>query len=405
MIARNVRIFGLDQLGALNECGYSHPNFYFKSLLLGYVSISKSGGDLSQYMERKSQEFFARTQFKYANYKSQAHVIGETLLILLTILPTMILISSFMLAGESVNTVMSVSLVLVPLVTVFIILMIYMSQPRNHDLVCFDFRAAILGGICFTVLFLAGHEPWLIVGMSVSVGAVFGYIRCLGQFREISLAESALAEFLRDITEYRKIGTPIPNALIRISKERKYNKYFDGLLGAISARLKNGTSLSEIVDSALIRSWVARTSLFVLAKVAESGGGTAAVLEQMTNFATGINQTKKETHASISVISYFAFLSPVMMAYTAKEMMGVLAKVNNGLGHITSDVFVGTTQVSGEMVDAINLLIIVSAAGVGLVMCKLVHFTMKYTIPLGVAVLIAVVSVLVLPFFPSLAKI
>ncbi len=405
MIARNVRIFGMDHLGALNECGYSHPNFYFKSLLLGYVSISKSGGDLSRYMERKSQEFFARIQFKYANYKSQAHVIGETLLILLTILPTMILVSSFMLAEDSVKTVMGVSLVLIPLVTIFTILMICMSQPRNHNLVSFDFRAVVVGGICAVVLLLAGHEPWVIVGVSVSASAVFGYIRCLGQFREIALAESALAEFLRDITEYRKIGIPIPNALIRISKERRYNRYFDGMLGAISAGLKRGMNLAEIAGPVLIRSWVAKTALFVLAKVAESGGGTAAVLEQMTNFAAGIEQAKKEMHASISVISYFAFLSPVMMAYTAREMIGVLARVNSGLDQMTSDVFVGTMQVSGETVGAINLLIIVSAVGIGLVMCKLVHFTIKYTIPLGVAVLIAVVSILVLPFFPSLVKI
>jgi len=406
MLLRNVQVFGMDQITALNEHGYSHPNFYFKNFLLGYVSISKSGGNLSLYMERKGEEFFHKAQFKYANYKSQAHIIGEMMLILLTILPTMILISSFMLAENSVNVVMSLSFVLIPVVTIFIILMVSLSQPMTRNAIDFDFKAIFVAIFASIVSLLLGQQPWFVVGVGVAAGAIFNFVVCIKQFREVSFVESALPDFFRDVTEYRKIGIPIPNAIIKISEGRNYNKHFDDLLSMVSTGLKHGVNLSDILDSMLVRSWTAKTSFFVLGKIANSGGGTAQILEQITSFSTNINQIKKETKASISVISYFAFLSPIMISYTTKEMSNVLEKLNAGLDQtVQSALNVETMLVSNDLIGFINLLNVISTISLGLVMSKLVHFSMKYTITVGVAALLSVLSIILSPLFPSLVKI
>jgi flagellar protein FlaJ len=406
MLLRNVRIFGMDQITALNEHGYLHPNFGFGNLLLGYASINKSGGNLTLYMERKSEEFFNKTQFKYANYRNQAQLIGETILILLTILPTMILVSSFMLAENSVRTVMSLAFVLIPMMTIFIILLICLSQPKVRNVVDFDFKSIFFGAFASIASLLLGQEPWFVVGIGVTIGAIFNFIVCLKQFRNIALIESALPDFFRDITEYRKIGIPIPNAIIKIADGRTYNKYFDDLLSVISIRLKYGLNLSEVLDSVLIRSWVAKTAFFVLGKVAYSGGGTAQILEQITNFTTNINQAKKETHASIGIMSYFAFLSPVMMTYTTKEMTIVLERLDSGLnGMIQSAFSIEAMLVSDELIGAINLLNVLSAISIGIVMSKLSHFSMKYTLNLGIAVLISILSIMASPLFPSFVQI
>jgi flagellar protein FlaJ len=406
MLSRNVQVFGMDQITALNEHGYSHPNFYFKNLLLGYSSISKSGGNLSLYMERKSEEFFQKTQFKYANYKSQANIIGETMLILLTILPTMILVSSFMLAEDSVKVIMGLAFILIPGVTIFITLMIDLSQPRTRNIVNFNFKSIFVSIFFSTVLLLLGQQLWFVIGVGVVAGAIFNFVSCLKQFREISCVDSVLPDFLRDITEYRKIGIPIPNAIIKVSEDRCYNKYFDGLLTVISGRLKHGISLSDIFDSVLIRSWTAKTSFFVLGKIADSGGGTAQILEQITNFSTNINQIKKETLSSLSVISYFTFLSPIMITFTAKEMAGVLEKLNPALDQMVQGAFsIETMLVSTDLIEAINILNVISAISLGLVISKLVYFSMKDTITLGMMVLISVLSITFSPFFPSFVKI
>lgn len=405
MLSRNVHLFGMDQLTALNEHGLSHPDPHFKNLLLGYVSISKSGGDLARYMERKSEEFFHRTQFRYANYRSQAGVIGETMLILLTILPMMILVSSFLLAEESVAAVTNVSFVLIPAATAFMLFMINASQPRTRNSVDLQVMPILAGVLASGILLVFDQQPWLVVGAGFASYALFNSVVCMRQFREISLVDSALPDFLRDITEYRKIGIPIPNAIMKISEGRKYNAYFDRLLGTVYVLLRHGHPLSAAVGSILIRSWTAKTSFFVLGKVADSGGGTAEILEQITGFSSNVNQTKHDTRAGISMISYFALTSPVMMAYTTKEMAEILAKLSSGVSGAVYDTFgVQTMLVSGQLIASVNLLNVMSAISLGLVMAKLTHFTVKHTVLLGISVLISLISIISAPMFPSLVR-
>lgn len=406
MLSRNVHLFGLDQLTALNEHGLSHPDPHFKNLLLGYVSISKSGGDLARYMERKSEEFFHRAQFRYANYKSHAGTIGETMLILLTILPMMILVSSFLLAEESAAAIANVSFVLVPAATAFMILMINASQPKTRNSVDLQVMPILAGVLASGALLAFNQQPWLVVGAGFASYALLNFAICLRQFREILHVDSALPDFFRDVTEYRKIGIPISNAIMAISESRKYNACFDRLLGMVSVLLRHGHPLSAAVDSIPIRSWTAKTSFFVLGKVADSGGGTAEILEQITGFSSDVNQTKNDTRAGISMISYFALTSPVMMAYTTKEMAEILAKLNSGMSDAVYGSFgVQTMLVSSQLIGDVNLLNVISAISLGLVMAKLTHFTVRHTVLLGMSVLISLISIMSAPMFPSLVRI
>jgi len=406
MLSRNVHLFGMDQLTALNEHGLSHPDPHLKNLLLGYVSISKSGGDLARYMERKSEEFFHRAQFRYANYRSQAGIIGETMLILLTILPMMILVSSFLLAEESVAAVANVSFVVIPAATAFMVLMINASQPKTRNSVDLQVMPILAGVVVSGALLIFDQQPWFVIGAGFASYALLNFAACVRQFREISHVDSALPDFFRDVTEYRKIGIPIPNAMMKISENRKYNHYFDGLLGTVCVLLRHGHPLSVAVDSIPIRSWTAKTSFFVLGKVSDSGGGTAEILEQITEFSSNVNQTKNDTRAGISMISYFALASPVMMAYTTKEMAEIMAKLNSGVSDAVYDTFgVQTMLVSSHLIGSVNLLNVMSAISLGLVMAKLTHFTVKHTVLLGIAVLISLISILSAPMFPSLVRI
>jgi archaeal flagellar protein FlaJ len=405
MLSRNVHLFGMDQMSALNEHGMLHPNRNLRNLLLGYVSVGNSGGDLGRYMEEKSREFFHKAKFKHASYRTQAQIIGESMLILLSVLPTMILVSSFLLAEESVRAVMYLSFVLVPVLAISIITIMGISQPKFRDFVGFDLRALPAGMLVFAAFFALGHPSWLAVGTGIAAGSLFNFASCLRQFREIANTESCISDFLRDVTEYRKIGIPIQNAIVKISEERHYNRYFDGLVGMVAARLRYGHNLDVVVNSISARSWVVRATFFILGKIASSGGGTARTLEQVTGFLAEMHSTKKETQAGVGVISYFALSSPVLMSYTSKEM----ARILEGLG-LTGNSIHGVFNlksllVSSELMDAVGLLIVISATCLGLVMSKLTYFTLRHTLILGVSVLVSVLSVIFSPFLPSLVNI
>lgn len=403
MLSRNVVYFGFDPLSALNEHAMTHPNQSFRNLLLGYVSISKSGGDLGMYLEAKSSEFFHKAEFRHTNYRSQAHLIGESMLILLTILPTTLIASSFLLAEESVITIMMLSFILIPMITVSILAIITLSQPKVRNSVSLDVRL-ILASILFSVmLYVLGQPLWLTIGVGVLTGALLIYGCCFRQFREISRSESCLPDFFRDITEYRKIGISIQNAIMRVSENRHYDRHFDSLLDMISIRLRHGQELSAIVDSIDSRSWTVHTLMFVLGNIANSGGGTAQMLEHVTSFVHKVNQTKKDTQSSISVISYFALLGPLLMSYTSSEMIKILQKLNSHAGYNTQNIF-STQQLllTPELAEITYLLVVISGIGLGLVMSKLTYFTLRHTLILGVSATISVLSILITPLLPSL---
>ncbi|HET8720072.1 MAG TPA: type II secretion system F family protein [Candidatus Nitrosotenuis sp.] len=403
MLSRNTVVFGMDPLSALNEHGYSHPNSSFRDFLLGYVSISKSGGNLSLYMEKKTDEFFEKTHFKFKSYSAKANLIGEAMLILLTILPTMILVSSFLLSKSAVSVVAGLALIFIPAASIFIFLAISRSQPKLKNTIRFDVRSVPLSVIAIIVSVYMQQEFWFVIAVGVSIGATANFAFCFKQFREISLTESAIVDFFRDITEFRKIGITIPNAIIKIVEERRYNKHFDQLLLLIAHQLEHGISFLDVLNSTTIRSWFARVSFFVLGKISESGGGSPEILERVTALFTKINQTKKETRSSVAPIAYFATVSPIMMSYTTKEMREILEKLNATVDQMSqTTINIGSLLTTSELVETINLLNIISSISLGLIMSKLVYFSLRHTLFLCLMSATSVLSILISPFLPSL---
>jgi hypothetical protein len=95
-----------------------------------------------------------------------------------------------------------------------------------------------------------------------------------------------------------------------------------------------------------------------------------------------------------------------MISYTTKEMSSVLEKLNAGLDQMVQSAFnIEAMLVSNDLIGFINLLNVISAISLGLVMSKLAHFSMKYTITVGIATLVSVFSIILSPMFPTLVQI
>jgi flagellar protein FlaJ len=248
------------------------------------------------------------------------------------------------------------------------------------------------------------NQPhWLIFAVSVFITAIFNQIVTSHQFREILLVESALPDFFRDVTEYRKIGMPIHNAIIRITDHRSYNYYFDSLLSEIAANLTLGNNLIKILECITIRSWLGRASLFMLGKIAESGGGTPEILEQITNFSGKIKDVKKETVGTLQIFTYMSYASPLLMAWSASGMRAIMSKIGSGMHELTQN-GMHEMAITPEFVENVNLLIIISSFCMGLIMSKLTYLTIKHTLTVGISAMMAMVVVFAAPHMPSFIK-
>ena len=405
MIQRNVRIFAMDELSAINNLALNHPNYTFSNFLLGYVSIHKSGGGLARYLENKGEEFFNSMRFRMSQYSSQAATIGEAMLIMLNVLPVLLISSSFMMPASSVQMLTNASFVLVPLIAIIMILVTNNSQPKLRDEVHVSKNSIFAAVISTAIGIIIGLEGWQILVLGVFTGGLVNSATTFQKFREVSLVESALPDFLRDITEQVKIGAAISNSIVRISKERRYNDYFDFLISDISSKIVFGYKLSEIVQSYKISSWNARLVFFVLGKIADSGGGRPQTLEYITNFVTKVNQAKKEMVSSIRIFAIMAYLSPLMMVWMTKAMGEVMEQLgpsfqvlSGGAGQI---IFLSATP---EFLAIINLLIAISAICMGMVMSKVASFTVKNTMGITITAAITFISIYFSPYLPSMSS-
>lgn len=401
MLRRNVALFGMDQSSALNSLAISHPNTQFRNLLLGYVSMQKSGGDVGLYMERKSEEFLNDCKFRFFKYASFAETIGEATLVLLSILPVLLVMSSFLLGQDSLRVMTGMSFVLIPALTATLIIIINNIQPKTHDSIGFGWFSLIIGAVSGTFGFFIVRETWFALALASFAAAVANFVFLSRQFAEISMMQGALTDFFRDVTEYRKIGIAIPIAIMRISKERTYNKFFDSVLQEISSKISYGMNFATIIDSLRIRSWHARISFFILAKITESGGGTPQILEQLTDFSSKITQAKNEMLGRVRIFVFLAYTSPLLTVWSSQGMRDLLGKITPEYTRLVSGAEIGLVP-SAEFLHMVNLLMTVSALCMGMIMAKITHFTVKHTLTIAITSAVAVLSVYLVPFLPKL---
>lgn len=400
LLKRNVELFARSPLEALEELGRNHDSVAFKNFLLGYSSIARSGGDLSRYLETRAEEHFNLLKLKYSAYSRNVGYIVEALIVLLVIVPILVIVSAFILPAATISQLIIISAVVVPMLTIVFAILLANIQPKMFnmiglkDLTTLAFLpAAIMSFLFFTII---GLEAWLALALAAIIPSIVNEYFTTKHKRQIELMESALPNFLRDVTEYRKIGFHEITAIIRISKENKYNKAFDRLLQALSSLLEQGYTPTQIMKAVKIRSWFARVTFFTLAQIAESGGGNPAVLESITGFVSSVRMTLTQAKSSISIYSILGYAAPVILAFT-------VVVINEMLGSITPDLLKGVGSESFAQLITVTPLfnatiktfIVTSSIGTGIVIAKAVDRTFKSTGRVAIICGLAIASLII----------
>jgi len=396
LLRRNVEFFFKAPSEALAELGRLHPNQNLKGLLYGYTAQWLSGGDIAHYLELKSEDFLKELQYRWQKYTNSASDMGEMLVSLFFVLPVLILTSAMVTSDANMLGVMVIAII--PLIVVLGIVMVSNAQPKTYDKLDSNYLYAIIAGaVVFVLVFLITRNYLAVAGGVIAASVVYG-MPILEQQREINKIESALPQFMRDMTEYKKLGYDLVGAIIKIANENDYNEIFNAYIRRVAARLKMGFSLRESIVRT--RSWLTNTSFFLLSELAESGGGTPAILENITNFIVSVNRVKAETKSSMRIYEFLTYFTPVGLAFVAGIMVTVMTSLMSGnmfgganlvglgtggfvLGHITS----ATTNL-------VNYLIIMVAVGMSIVASKAIDFTVKSTVRVAIVTIIAVVSIL-----------
>ena len=393
MIKRNVDFFFRSPIESIEEIGRIHPNEKMRTLLLGYTSEYRSGGDVASYLEAKADDYLKDMSFRWRSYAERATDLGETIISLLFVFPMMILMSAFIFPGQAITMTSIVLSVVIPLITSVVFGVTHAMQPKTYNIIGGDFRLSGAAGACaFATAYLLKAPVWLCIATSLSAAAAIYGSAVLMQNREIAAMEKALPQFLRDITEFKKMGYDINRAIVKVSEENTYNPVFDAVLSVIARQVDLGVRLSEAEVPS--RSWLVRMTFFLLAQVVESGGGTARCLEILTNFVNQITRVKRETKSSMRLYQLLSIFTPIGLSFVTALMFTLLTAFTATLAPgVEAGILGELTEVPQQLMDLAYLLVIASSICVALLSTKAVDLTAKNTLWITINLAVAALGI------------
>ncbi len=397
MLRRNVELFFKNQLEVIDEAARQTPNVIMRGLLSGYSSVWRSGGDIASFLDSKSGDMLQDAKFRWKRYADSVTDIGEVMVSVFFLIPMFVLTTAFLFPTQTLPTIGVTTFLVIPVFAMVVVFIVSREQPKTYDVINADWKPAAAAGIA---AFAAGA---LVLGLSnpvfplafaiVASTFVYGMI-VRGQRKEIGAIENALPFFLRDMTEYKKIGYAIQQAIIRLSEETTYNKVFDAKLRVIARQLSLNMRLSEA--DARMRSWIGKVCFFLLGEIVESGGGTVQGLENVTNFITEMTRAKREARSVMKLYEILSYITPAGLAFSVSLMSSLIRAFGGifSLGNTGSTI--GTlTQVPALSTEFTGIMIIMVALAMGLTTSKSVDFTTKSTLRITVNVVIALVALVV----------
>ena len=184
-------------------------------------------------------------------------------------------------------------------------------------------------------------------------------------------------------------------AVLETAAKSKFNPVFDSILAKMAAQLNLGVRLGEV--RVTMRSWLGRTTVFILDQITESGGGTPANVEDLYNFVSSYNRLRKEATSSVGLYRALGYAVPVAIPAVVK----VISSVIGSFGSSTAGFFGGGTASLAIVSSAVSLITVVAAGAIAFTMTRATDFTAKNTLNMTVLFALSVLAITLTQYLPS----
>lgn len=384
LAAKSEAIEGVDFLEALERRAYEHPSAEYRSYVLGYGSVWRDGGDTASYLRSAAERLVDKVKFKLSLYRERAGLLGEAGLTI-TVLASFSVPLAAMFVPSLGWLLITYPAIVLPALTALLILIADRIQvePNEYKRVPAVSLAAALAAAA--VAALAGLRPWVVVGAALLTLSVAAWLEVRDELRESWDVESDLSRFLRFVTERRKLGLSISEA-VRGAVGEKFTKAFKRLLAAVSLRVSLGLRNSDVRTG----SWLARFAVFTLGEVEAHGAGAEA-LEMLTDLTTRVVDARSEVKDELRVLTAVGVASPLVLALTLLTGMKFVSVVWGQLAPALA-------ETAHWLAEYVPLTVVVNGFCVGLLCGKLSSGTVRDTRAAAAAVAVALASVAALGY-------
>jgi len=351
-IIKDVEIFGVDPLSALDMASKKTPLDVFKDFLGGYASTVIIGGDIGHYLERKAEDIF---KIRALRVKAAAERLGMLLETFIIVMVMMSLCFYILFAVNGIQSgtnassdisqysgILMYTYIFTPMLSMLFIYLAHSMQPKTPLV---DMRPYKVFGISsviaiivfllltnfmgttqlpiFTTLQTLGVDLPVAIAVALFISAAPAGIVHLRLTKTREGMEHGVSNFLRDLTEVRKTGLS-PEKCIEALSKRDYGP-FTKQLRKISTEISWGIPVKKVMMDFLhrTRSWMVQIVMFLLVETIDVGGGTIAMIESLARFNNLTQEVEKEKKMSVRPYVFMPYLASVLLVATTIMMMGL----------------------------------------------------------------------------------
>ncbi|MCW3998463.1 MAG: type II secretion system F family protein [Candidatus Bathyarchaeota archaeon] len=343
-IIKDVEIFGVDPLSALEVAAKKNPLDIFRDFLSGYASTVIIGGDIGHFLERKAEEIFKNRSLRV---KAAAERLG---MLLETFIIVMVMMSLCFYILFSVDSIYSVGVTLysgiilytylfTPLLSLMFVYLAHSMQPRTPITDMRPYKVFGIGAAIGLTLFLLLTNfmglisiPFIsslqtVIDLPVAIAVSLFIATAPAAFVHMKLArrkagmEAGIGSFLRDLTEVRKTGLS-PEKCVESLAKRDYG-VFSKELKKISSEISWGVPIKKVIMQFLTRtkSWMTQLVMFLLVETIDVGGGTIAMIESLARFNSLTQEVEKEKRMSVRPYIMMPYLASILLVATTIMML------------------------------------------------------------------------------------
>jgi flagellar protein FlaJ len=407
VVVRDVEFFGRTPLDALDQRVRFHPNRMWAWFVSGYSAIIRSGGSVENYLSERVREYLNWVSFRWQRYAEKTNFLGEMSILVFFMLPTFFLIMSAM-GGANILPF----LLFIPVAFGGLLYSMTISgRPRYPDTIKARVAAPAAAGAAVGVAlaFLLPHTyTYASVAAGLLIFASMVTAQVQPQVRAVAEIEESAPRFVRDMTEFRKIGYDLFRSLQRAAEEGVKGAYKPGF-NIVLTDFVNQVSLGVPLTRAVAKtgSWIGRFVFYVVQALAESGNVTPILLEQLTEFTNRLVEAKKQARALMRTYQMIGLITPVLLTFTLIITSTMLSSFSSNFGASSSPSPIGggapiplfNLQITPLEYQLIFTFIILSSFVVGLLVSQALDGTPFNLVLSIIGVVIATISVTIFATF------
>jgi flagellar protein FlaJ len=344
-IIKDVEIFGIDPLTAIENAAKKNPLDVFKDFLSGYASTVIIGGDIGHFLERKAEDIFKTRALRVKAAAERLGMLLETFIIVMVLMSLcfyiLFSVESIYSTGISMfSGIILYTYLFTPLLSLMFIYLAHSMQPKTPVV---EMRPYKVFGVCSIIaivifLLLTNFMGYMQVPFFGSFQTIIDLPVAIAITLFVATAPAAIVNsklskkkasidqginsFLRDLTEVRKTGLS-PEKCIESLSTRDYGE-FSKELRKISSEISWGVPVRKVIMDFVkrMRSWMAQIVMFLLVETIDVGGGTIAMIESLARFNNLTQEVEKEKKMSVRPYILMPYFAAILLVATTTMMIG-----------------------------------------------------------------------------------